>query len=360
MNPDLEKLLSPISDSEPCGPDLGLDPLFDDIENLLKGTPEVDLGSYTKPGEPPDWRALQKKTIEFLEKSRHLRPALILVGCLLRTRGITGYRDGVQYVRSLVENNWPTLHPLLDPDDDNDPTRRLNQLSTLTQPRGAVSGWLTLSEYLHTTPLCRPPGTTGITYDEILQAQQSANGLNPDTPTGKALRAAPAEEIVETHTALGEALEAIRGIDTFLTNTLGAGGTISFEDGTRLLAEMQKCLQPFLPASAAAASDAPADSADSSGSDGQSTSEVAAPAAGAGTFVISGSIRSREGVLQALEAVCDYYRQVEPGSPVPFIIRRAQKMVTMNFVEVMQELSLATAETLKPSMGSALDQPPAA
>lgn len=356
MNPDLEKLLSPISESEPCGPDLGFDPLFDEIENLLKGTPEVDFGSYTKPGEPPDWRALQKKTIEFLEKSRHLRPALILVGCLLKSGGFTGYRDGVQYVRTLVENFWPTLHPLLDPDDDNDPTRRLNQLSTLTQPRGTVTGWLTLSEYLHTTPLCRPPGTTGITYDEVLQAQQSANGLNPDTPTGKALRAAPPEQIVETHAALGEALEAIRGIDTFLTNTLGAGGTISFEDITRLLAEMQKALVPFLPAS-----EAPAEATSETGASTESGDGASAPSAPAQAgFVISGSIRSREGVLQALEAVCDYYRQVEPGSPVPFIIRRAQKMVTMNFVEVMQELSLATAETLKPSMGSGLGEPPAA
>ena len=77
-----------------------------------------------------------------------------------------------------------------------------------------------------------------------------------------------------------------------------------------------------------------------------------------GSIAISGSIRSREDVVRMLDRICDYYSQVEPSSPVPLLLKRAQKMVKMNFVETMAELSLATVDSLRPSMGSAV-QPPA-
>ena len=52
---------------------------------------------------------------------------------------------------------------------------------------------------------------------------------------------------------------------------------------------------------------------------------------------------------------------VLPGSPQrpPLLLRRAQKMATMNFVEALQELNLANLDQLRPSFGSALEQPAA-
>jgi hypothetical protein len=41
---------------------------------------------------------------------------------------------------------------------------------------------------------------------------------------------------------------------------------------------------------------------------------------------------------------------------VVFILRRAQKLAKMNFVQAVQELNLATIDALKPSMGSAVDE----
>jgi hypothetical protein len=46
---------------------------------------------------------------------------------------------------------------------------------------------------------------------------------------------------------------------------------------------------------------------------------------------------------------------------VPYLLRRVQKMVKMNFIQTVQELNLATVDALRPAMGSALDAdtPPA-
>jgi type VI secretion system protein ImpA len=103
-------------------------------------------------------------------------------------------------------------------------------------------------------------------------------------------------------------------------------------------------LQPYLPGAAA---------------DAGAISEIGGvegEAAGGGVGIqISGAIRSRDDVVRALDGICRYYEQVEPGSPVPYLLRRAQKLAAMNFVEAMKELNLATIDTLRPSMGSTID-----
>lgn len=154
------------------------------------------------------------------------------------------------------------------------------------------------------------------------------------------IQAADRTQMASQYQTLQQALEAIQGIDQFLTKSLGAGNTISFEILEQVLKEMMAVLQPYLPG--AATGGATQAGGDATNSD-------------AGVFSVSGSIRSREQVVQALDSICQYYRQVEPSSPVPFLLRRAQKLALMDFVQAMEELKLATPDSLRPSMGSAVD-----
>jgi type VI secretion system protein ImpA len=64
-------------------------------------------------------------------------------------------------------------------------------------------------------------------------------------------------------------------------------------------------------------------------------------------------------VVRALDSICEYYRQIEPSSPVPYLLRRAQKLAKMDFVQAVQELNLTTVDGLRPSMGSAVENPEA-
>ncbi len=354
----IEKLLEPISGDKPCGPDLSNDPRFEELENLLKGKPEVDIGAVKKPAEPPDWAELQSKSAEFLRLSKHLRVAVILCCSLLRTGGLAGFRDGLQVVRGLLERYWGTVHPLLDPEDNNDPTYRLNILGALTAPRGGfLMGWLTIIDYLYTAPLCRPKGAPPVTFDQLQAAKlkaAGAEGAPADAPTLASLAGAlrsTASDVAANHQALQEALEALKGIDQFLTTTLSAGQSISFEELQNTLQAISTGLKEYLPG---AAETGPSSSP-------VSRDRVAASGAEAVGITITGSIRSRDDVVRALESICQYYAQIEPGSPVPFLLRRAQKLARMNFVEAMKELNLATVEALRPSMGSAVDgdTPPA-
>jgi type VI secretion system protein ImpA len=360
MNEAIEKLLAPVSAEQPAGPDLGYDPRQDELETLLKGKAEVEIGNIRHAAEPPDWGELKGKSAELFEQTKSLRVATILCCSMLQTAGIPGFRDGLQLIRGLLENFWSTMYPRLDPEDNNDPTQRLNLLGSLTAPRGSLmTGWMSILDYLFAAPLCRPRGSSAVSYEQLHAARLKASGVEgapTDAPSldalGSALRSC-SDQVQSTRTALQECIEAGEGIDQFLTNTLGATGTINFDELLKSLREMANSLEPYL--SGGGSPEQPAASV----SDGEG---AAAPAAGA-TIVVSGSIRSREDVVRALDRICDYYQQVEPSSPVPFLLRRAQKLATMDFVQAVQELNLiADLSALRPSMGSTLDslEPPPA
>ena len=355
MNELIEKLLQPVSAGQPCGPDLAGDPRFDELVVLMRGTPEVEIGAVKKPAEPPDWRELRDQSSEFLRASKHLRVSVMLCCSLIQTEGFAGFRDGLQLVGGLVEQYWSTLYPQLDPEDANDPTERLNILKVLTEPRGSLAvGWLTILDYLNTTPLLGAKVAPLVTFDQLRAAKQSSSGARLEG----AIRNAGPAKIAVPQQCLQQTLETLRHLDQFLTNTLGKANTISFEVLELSLKDMLALLQPFL-----------------SGADGggvaTAAEDSAAPGAEGGTaeIKVKGAIRSSNDVVRAIEQICEYYRQVEPSSPVPYLLRRAQKLAKMDFVQVVQELNLATAETLRPSMGSALpsnlpapagEQPPAA
>jgi type VI secretion system protein ImpA len=361
MDPALARLLEPISADQPCGPDLGYDPRYDTIETLLKGKPEVDIGSVVKPAEPPDWGQLRSACLEFLQASRHLRPVVVLSCAALKTHGLPGFRDVVQVLRGLIEQRWATVYPLLDPDDNNDPQQRLNIISGLTAARGSYGlGWLQILGHLCTVPLCRPKGAPPITLDLIAAsaAPRPAPAEGAPAPTGpdaaeiaRAFQSVGVEEISSTRTVVTEIREAIQGIDTFLTNTLGSSGTIAFTEIEGVLNEIDRALAAQLPDGAAGTA-----GADASGTPTEEGGSSAADAAGAGP--ITGAIRSRRDVVEMLQKICDYYERHEPGSPMPFMLRRTQKLATMNFVQMMEELNLASIDQLKSVMGSTVEPPP--
>jgi len=349
MNERVERLLKPISAGQPCGPDLSNDPRFDELQTILRGTPEVEIGAVQKPAQPPDWRELREKCEQFLGASKDLRAAVMWCCSGLRMDGLPGFRDGLQLIRGLLEQHWAALHPSLDP-EDNDPTQRLNILSALTAPRGSTrSGWLTILDYLYAAPVCQRRGAATITFEPLLTArgpaaaESAAVDSTEFAKVAAAIRAGGAEEAATHRQTLAESIESVKCIDSFLTTALGAGETINFEDLQKTLEAMSKALGSVLSDGAEPAA-TPQETA---------AGETGAPTgASALSMTVRGPIRSREEVLRQLDGICEYYRQVEPSSPVPFLLRRARKLVNMDFVQVVQELNFAPVESLRPSIGA--------
>ena len=52
-----------------------------------------------------------------------------------------------------------------------------------------------------------------------------------------------------------------------------------------------------------------------------------------------GRIETPQDVIRRLDEICEYYARREPSSPIPHLLRRAQRLVGMNFVDLMKELA---------------------
>jgi type VI secretion system protein ImpA len=343
----IAELLKPVSDGSPCGPDLSNDGRFDELETLLKGKPEVEIGALHQPAQPPDWAELGKKSAELLRQSKHLRVAVILCCSLLKTQGLPGFRDGLQLIRGLLEQDWSSIYPPLDLEDEDMAASRLNFLKALLPSASRGEAWLTIPAYLDAAPLCQPKGRPPITFEDLESAKArspEAPGTQAPAPTlaglAEALRSA-GEQVASSCRVIEECIQAVQGIDQFLSTTLGATKAMSFEELTGRLKKMLHGLQPYLRGDAVVEQP------------GTTAPPVALPSM---EPPASGSVGSREDVIRLLDGICRYYEQNEPASPVPYLLRRAKKLVTMNFVQAVAELNLASVEALRPSLGSAADE----
>ena len=54
---------------------------------------------------------------------------------------------------------------------------------------------------------------------------------------------------------------------------------------------------------------------------------------------VGGAIRGRSDVALLLDKICRYYAENEPSSPVPLLLERAKRLATMNFLEILNDLT---------------------
>ncbi|MDR0479053.1 MAG: hypothetical protein LBH31_04485 [Burkholderiaceae bacterium] len=52
-----------------------------------------------------------------------------------------------------------------------------------------------------------------------------------------------------------------------------------------------------------------------------------------------GFLNSRADVVNAMDAICTYLERHEPTNPVPLLIRRAQRLMDMNFLDIVKDMS---------------------
>ncbi len=54
---------------------------------------------------------------------------------------------------------------------------------------------------------------------------------------------------------------------------------------------------------------------------------------------LDGRIVTREDAIKALDRVCEYYERNEPSSPLPLLIRRAQRLASKSFLDIIRDLA---------------------
>jgi type VI secretion system protein ImpA len=334
---DMEILLAPISQDLPCGPNLEYDPDFIALEQASQGKPERQTGQVIVPAEEPDWPDIQRRAESLLSRSKDLRVVIIFVRAAIHSGGMAGVASGLKLLHALLVNYWETLHPGLDADDGNDPGTRLNVLAALANPHTVlrdVRGVAFVSTGSHAR----------LSVRDVLIAM---NRLRVDNSTGVPTQA-EIEEILRlpenapSIQALREALAAVDGMHLFLGEKVGYDRVPDLQP----LKDMIQTVAQLCPAA----------------SHVSRPEEISMDAEGAAVMPVGedkklimtapGEIRSREDAVRMLERVCEFIERTEPANPAPLFIRRGQRLMTKNFVEILQELAPDSLTQLKQMTGA--------
>jgi len=331
----LEPLLAPLSSPDPCGADLEYgDPAFAELERAVQGKPEQQIGNTVVPAEDPDWKSVEGKAIALLGRTKDLRVTVHLVNALLRTRGFAGFAEGLGLLRKLIESYWEGLHPRLDPSDGNDPTMRVNILSSLAAPPVLAA--------VRALPLIKSRTLGTFTLKEI----EAAAGSNGEAgPAIASLDAAAMDcdlgALTDMVTALKACLTELAAIETAVAARVEATSAPSF---AKLTAMVRKA-DVYLAGKLAERSPAAADAVGGNGvGDAQAGGAMGTPVG------LAGQINSREDVLKALDKIAAYYTRNEPSSPIPLFMERCKRLVMMSFIDIVKELVpdvLSQVEVLK-------------
>jgi len=309
---DFDALIAPIPGEQPAGTKLAPD-VRKKIEDGRKDF-EPDPDDPSKPPVPkkPDWQGIIKlATTNLTSKSKDLLAAVRMTEALAKIDHFAGLRDGFKLLRLLVSECWDRMHPIIEEPDDIE--SRAGSFEWLCEAKSGAWFPTTIAQI----PLLRM-GSQTVSLDNCQTATLDEKPLDLDM-----LKAAdPAEPTTPEEVA--QCLEELSALDKALSEKME-----HLAPSVSALRDVLTACQRYL-----ARSQAPTEEA----ADGNSES----PGEGTGGTTTtsvqkSTGAMSRAETYRQLARLADQLAQMEPHSPIPYLLRWAVKLGGMPFPQLVQE-----------------------
>ena len=328
-NLDIGQFLEEISTESPCGEDLEYDPEFGEMERAAQGKPEQQIGDTLIPAQDADWLAVITRAISLFDRTKDLRVAVYLTRSLLHTEGLSGLRDGLSLIQGLLENHWESVHPQLDPADNDDPTLRINTLTTLYDPETVLHS-IREATLVNSSALGRFSLRDILITSGKLSLPTSSDEKAVEISTiNAAFMDAPLDDLQNTADAIRQSIECVSAIESQLMDKVGSKQMADFSALPNLLKEAQHIMSEHLTQRGVG--------------EAEVSSEVVneAPGTQASAQSLPNAINSQEDVIRVLDMACEYFKRHEPSSPVPLLLQRAKRLVAKDFMEILHDLTPA-------------------
>jgi type VI secretion system protein ImpA len=330
---DVNSLLEEISAELPCGKDLEYDTEFGEMERAAQGKSDQQIGSTLVPAQEADWPVVKSRAIALFSRTKDLRAAVYLTRSLLHTEGLTGLRDGLTLIQGLLERYWEMVHPQLDPADNNDPTLRINTLTSLRDPETVLHS-LREATLLNSKKLGRfSLRDILITLGKLSLPAGSDEQVIELSTINAAFMDAQLDDLQNTANAINQSIESVAAIESQLMDKVGTKQMADFSKLPNLLKEAQHIMSEHLTQRGVG--------------EGASETEVSSkainevPGSQNSAQPMTGQINSQEDVIRVLDMACEYFKQHEPSSPVPLLLQRAKRLVAKDFMEILRDLTPA-------------------
>jgi type VI secretion system protein ImpA len=320
----VDSLLQPVSESLPSGEDLEYNSAFMALEADARPKAEQQFGDTVIAAVEPEWRDLLNRSIELLAQSKDVRLAVLTLRAATRTQGIAGFSFGMSLLTQMLDRFWDSMHPLLDTEDNNDPTMRLNALAPMTDSE-------MLLRDLQEAQFGMARGIGAIKMRDLMVALSKVNASSSDSGFTLAQIEGGLSGLFTERPELIEAgamvATQVQQLQRLIIDKTGQADAIDLKP---LLSIAQLAQQACKQASGGS---------NSTAEDSSSESDLAHPGTHSSGGNIRGDINSRQDALLMLDKVIVYLERTEPGNPAPLLIQRAKRLVGVSFLSIMEDLA---------------------
>ncbi|MDR0553187.1 MAG: type VI secretion system ImpA family N-terminal domain-containing protein [Treponema sp.] len=333
-----EELAVPLEGEDTAGENLAYDPLYLEMDTLAAGTPGGLMEDLAVEGRVAGWKKLGERCLGLWEKTRDLRVASYLVVAETATGGLADCAAALKLILFLIRDMWEPLYPRLDPEDDNDPTERLNILAMLSPEPGAFNDPVMFLSKFRAMPLVPPLPYTLRDHLISINELEPADGKTVDANLVAAeMMGIPLAEIEAQAAAAREIQETVKAICAAANEKLSDGyslGMLSLAgEADRLCRFYNACLESCGSRAAAKAADGPPEGESAAGPDAG-----AAPGRQRDFNLASYKPAARADALLLLRKASEYFQREEPNSPIPLLVNRALRFSEMNFIELIEDI----------------------
>lgn len=332
----MSETLPDLSDAAPCGPNVEFDADYGELERATQGKPEQQYGDTIIPAEEPVWKEVAALAAALCERTYDLRVLVHLAIARLQLGGLVPFCAVIGQIRYLLAERWASVHPQLDPEDDNDPTLRANALLPLIHPARVIRP-------LRDLPLAQSRRDGAVSW-RVINVFTGALEPEPDTErkTESSIRAAFAETgraaLLERRALIDACLGELAQIGRAFDENAGYGNAPDLGNLVKLLTEMSRFLGQYTPEDDTIAEAPEAEAEAGPAPDGP---QEAAPRARAAAVTAASltAVTNRADAVRLLDLVCRYYETYEPSSPLPLLIGRARNLADKSFLDILQDLA---------------------
>lgn len=306
----------PISDEEPAGKNYELDQKFAELETAALSTSEQQYGDTVIPAKEPDWRHVLSCAMDLSKVTKDLRVFFLLTRALTKIYGLEGLLYGVQSLHTVCWGFWKELHPRMDLDGVFDPQLRFSILSDFGDMGTLVADMRSCILFTSHLGDISVKDAEKILDTGAVDIEGVSVSIKQITPIIEEQKKSDHKNILQAPLKI---LDALRGIQKICVDGWGVDFEPNFNNLTRPLEKLVRLM------------------------DEEDVVSITPGEEGSGgTPLASGflkNIQSRQDAVRHLEQVCKYLEDYEPTSPAPLLIKRAIKVMDMNFIDIVKNMA---------------------
>lgn len=308
-------------ESGPCGPSMANSDALRSLEEAAQGKREDALGH--RAAEPPDWGGVRAQCESLFQITRDLRVGVLWLRAIVNRNGISALAPGLFLLTGLLQRYWDTVHPLPD-QEDGALYERVSALSVLGVPQGLLGD-------LRNAQIVDLQGFGKLRVRDAEIASGSLRPRDEDANHSKErlsqLMDAAIKQGSTVQTDVGSALQALSELVAIIDERMGSGDAPDLQLLKRMLTDIAAVLPVTVDNSQAPAA-LPTPGASTPQSSTQPTGQAA-----------PGSISSRTDASRAIDLICQYLEHAEPSNPARLLLRRAQRLLHHDFLQLVKEFA---------------------